>query len=130
MEKKTKMTPRTDAVEERNGNVLCGSANLEFARTLERELTIELGRATHYRDQWQRVTAELVTERARLDWLDAECSRGVNKLAHGSEERRSHVFTNGRMVKNKLGSGEVFDCDHYYGTDTRAAIDAAMKEGA
>lgn len=31
-------TPRTDAIEERNGNVLCGSANLEFARTLEREL--------------------------------------------------------------------------------------------
>ena len=31
-------TPQTDAVEERNGNVLCSSANLEFARTLEREL--------------------------------------------------------------------------------------------
>ena len=32
-------TPRTDAVEVWNGSVLCGSANLGFARTLERELT-------------------------------------------------------------------------------------------
>jgi hypothetical protein len=31
-------TPRTDAREARNGNVLCGSANLDFARQLEREL--------------------------------------------------------------------------------------------
>ena len=31
-------TPRTDEREERNGNVLCGSANLDFARQLEREL--------------------------------------------------------------------------------------------
>jgi len=32
-------TPRTDEREARNGNVLCGSANLDFARQLERELT-------------------------------------------------------------------------------------------
>lgn len=31
-------TPRTDEREARNGNVLCGSANLDFARQLEREL--------------------------------------------------------------------------------------------
>jgi hypothetical protein len=31
-------TPRTDEREAHNGNVLCGSANLDFARQLEREL--------------------------------------------------------------------------------------------
>lgn len=31
-------TPRTDERERTNGNVLCGSANLDFARQLEREL--------------------------------------------------------------------------------------------
>ena len=56
-------TPRTDAVEERNGNVLCSSANLEFARTLERELAIELERATHYRDEWQKERAKVRTLR-------------------------------------------------------------------
>jgi hypothetical protein len=32
-------TPRTDEREARNGNVLCGSANLDFARQLDRELS-------------------------------------------------------------------------------------------
>ena len=35
----------------------------DFARALERELAIETERATHYRDEWQRVTAELAAAR-------------------------------------------------------------------
>ena len=66
-------TPRTDAIEERNGNVLCGSANLGFARTLERELAaterLRFGADADRRrlraevEKWQSVAAQMSAER-------------------------------------------------------------------
>lgn len=65
MKNKTKMTPRTDAAwaaafrENPFSGGKAARALREFSEKLERELAIEQERATHYRDQWQRVTAEL-----------------------------------------------------------------------
>lgn len=82
-------TPRTDAVEERNGNVLCSSANLEFARTLERELAIELERATHYRDEWQKERAKVKTLRSACESICEEWGRNHEAPFYaGSEMER------------------------------------------
>ena len=62
-------TPRTDAIEERNGNVLCGSANLGFARTLERELAEAKAEAAHYMSVAQKATDDLTRLRAELKEL-------------------------------------------------------------
>ena len=59
-------TPRTDAIEERTGTVLCGSANLGFARTLERELAAAKAEAAHYMSVAQKATAELAAEREKM----------------------------------------------------------------
>ena len=92
-------TPRTN----RAWNVR-GDDNAEgawsFARTLERELAIELERATHYRDEWQK-------ERAKVKTLRAACER--------LRDCDLVITLSDRM-------DAVRDI-------ARAAIDAAMKEG-
>ena len=80
MENKIKTTPRTDAEavfpscndSSDTSHPQGTHVDADFARALERELAIELERATHYRDQWQRVTSELATERARMDWMEKQ----------------------------------------------------------
>ena len=57
-------TPRTDSEEYPDGEGQSFHVvSADFARALERELAIETERATHYRDEWQRVTAELAAAR-------------------------------------------------------------------
>ena len=79
-------TPRTDAVylehrywanEDEATEAIEDLRNL--ARKLERELAIETERATHYRDQWQRVTAELATEREKVRALQEAMKFSANK---------------------------------------------------
>jgi hypothetical protein len=43
-------TPRTDKREACNGNVLCGAANLDLAREIERELNESLAREAQLRE--------------------------------------------------------------------------------
>lgn len=71
-------TPRTDERERNNGNVLCGSANLDFARKLERELTaVQIGAARYeylrrlnpreYQDLWKECTRNDLNFDAEVD---------------------------------------------------------------
>ena len=101
-------TPWTDAIEERNGNVLCGSANLEFARTLERELA---------------------TERARLKEMAAELAHCAGYIASVRTDRQitwhEELYAL-QTVEWAEGAVEIAE----KANAVLEAHDAAMKEGA
>lgn len=81
-----------------------------FAGILERELTA----LTTERDE---LRAELAAERARLDWLQAQ------EVKRGLEITEGHDDPLPFLVLDEDGTT-------HWGDTYRAAIDAAMKEGA
>ena len=85
-------TPRTDAAWSSSFEP-CEYRAAHTARTmrecsqqLETELATELERATHYRDQWQRVTSQLTTLTDERDAAITRAERAEASLAAATEE--------------------------------------------
>ena len=131
-------TPRTYAAKTKSGFAAVPDQFYEFARTLETELSAlraEVERLRSDRDcekrlrkdadefrenateRAERAEAELATERARLDWLQAQ------EVKRGLEITEGHDDPLPFLVLDEDGTT-------HWGDTYRAAIDAAMKEGA
>ena len=116
-------TPRTDAAWSAtfDGQQMSAGRTARALRECSQQLETELAALTAERDaaraRAERAEAELAAERARLDWLQAQ------EVKRGLEITEGHDDPLPFLVLDEDGTT-------HWGDTYRAAIDAAMKEGA